>query len=98
MYALTLPSWIDILCGNYAAANAHSDEVVALVDGKGTLFWKALGVVPRGLRVGPLRRSVGRGSDDHRWDHRMTINGINTLDAVVLIKLGQSLRETRAIR
>ena len=48
MYALTLPSWIPILCGKYAAANAHSDEAVALAEEKGTLTWKALGTVTRG--------------------------------------------------
>ena len=49
MYALTLPSWISILCGEYAAANAHSDEAVALAEEKGsTLFWKTLGTLPRG--------------------------------------------------
>jgi predicted ATPase len=49
MYALTLPSWIPILCGKYAAANAHSDEAIALAEEKGiTLFWKTLGTVPRG--------------------------------------------------
>jgi len=48
MYALTLPSWIPILCGKYAAANAHSDEAVALAEEKGTLMWKALGTVTRG--------------------------------------------------
>ena len=48
MYALTLPSWIPILCGKYAAANAHSDEAVALAEEKGSLMWKALGTVARG--------------------------------------------------
>jgi predicted ATPase len=48
MYALTLASWIPILCGKYAAANAHSDEAVALAEEKGTLMWKAFGTVPRG--------------------------------------------------
>ena len=48
MYALTLASWIPILCGKYAAANAHSDEAVALAEEKGALMWKALGTVPRG--------------------------------------------------
>ena len=48
MYALTLPSWIPILCGKYAVANAHSDEAIALAEEKGALSWKALGTVPRG--------------------------------------------------
>ena len=48
MYALTLPSWIPILCGRYAAANARSDEAVALAEEKGAVMWKALGTVTRG--------------------------------------------------
>ena len=37
-----------IFCGNYAAANAQSDELVALADEKGALFWKACGMVSQG--------------------------------------------------
>ena len=37
-----------ILCGNYAAANAAFDELVALADEKGALFWKALGMMNQG--------------------------------------------------
>ena len=59
MYALTLPSWIPILCGNYAAANAHSDEVIALAGEIGTSFWKALGTVPRGC----ILALTGKASD-----------------------------------
>ena len=36
------------MCEKYAAANAHSDEAVALSQEKGALFWKACGTVPRG--------------------------------------------------
>ena len=45
-----LPSWIHILRGNYAAANALSDELVALADEKGALYWKAWGMVSKGLQ------------------------------------------------
>ena len=37
-----------IFCGNYAAANAQVDELVALADEKGALFWKACGMVIQG--------------------------------------------------
>ena len=37
-----------ILCGNYAAANAQVDELVALADEKGALFWKAIGMMIQG--------------------------------------------------
>jgi hypothetical protein len=32
---------LHIFCGDYPAANAQADEVVALADERGTLFWKA---------------------------------------------------------
>ena len=35
-------------CGNYSAANAQLNEVVALAVEKGAFFWKALGMVPQG--------------------------------------------------
>ena len=34
-----LPTYI--YCGDYAAANAHADELVALADEKGAMLWKA---------------------------------------------------------
>jgi hypothetical protein len=41
MTALIFATITHTLCGNYAAANMEADEVVALADEKGTLFWKA---------------------------------------------------------
>src|SRR5262249_1542944 len=35
-------------CGNYTAANAETDELVALANEKGALFWKALGMSVQG--------------------------------------------------
>ncbi len=48
MYALSHAAWTRILCGNYATANAFLDELIALADEKGTLFWKAAGMMFRG--------------------------------------------------
>ena len=48
MYALAIASFTHILCGNYAAANALLDELVALADEKGALFWKARGMMEQG--------------------------------------------------
>jgi hypothetical protein len=48
MFALTAPSLTQILLGNHAAASAELDEVVALADKKGTLFWKAQGMAFQG--------------------------------------------------
>jgi predicted ATPase len=53
------PSIIHIYSGNYAAANAQLDEVVALADEKGALFWKTLGTLWRGW----LFALTGRASD-----------------------------------
>ena len=59
MYALGLTSWTRILCGNYEAANAQSDEVVFLADEKGALFWKGTGI----LHQGQVMALTGRASD-----------------------------------
>ena len=48
MYALAIASLTHILCGNYATANAQVDELVALADEKGALFWKAFGMMSQG--------------------------------------------------
>ena len=48
MFALIHSSLTHIYCGNYAAANAQADEVVALADEKGALLWKAFGMTNQG--------------------------------------------------
>jgi class 3 adenylate cyclase/predicted ATPase len=48
MYALVHAWLIHIQCGDYAAATAETDELVALADEKGTSFWKALGMSAQG--------------------------------------------------
>jgi hypothetical protein len=48
MTTLHFTSFSLIFCGNYAAANAQLDGVVALADEKGTLFWKAVGMTHQG--------------------------------------------------
>ena len=51
MYALLHASLRLIQCGNYATANAQLDEIVALADEKGSLYWKALGMVFQGCEL-----------------------------------------------
>src|SRR5207344_210392 len=41
MFALGHAPVTHFLCGNYAAANAQADELVALADEKGAVAWKA---------------------------------------------------------
>jgi predicted ATPase len=48
MYVLGHAPFTHLHCGNYAAANAQSDEVVPLANEKGTLFWKAFGMMNQG--------------------------------------------------
>ena len=48
MYALSHAAWPRILCGDYATATAFVDELIALAEEKGTLFWKAPGIMYRG--------------------------------------------------
>jgi predicted ATPase len=46
--ALHQASFNYTLCGNYAAAIAQADELIALADERGATYWKALGTVERG--------------------------------------------------
>jgi class 3 adenylate cyclase/predicted ATPase len=48
MSALAVISVTHIHSGNYAAATAQADELVALADEKGALFWKAVGMINQG--------------------------------------------------
>ena len=57
IYALVLTSLTHIHCGNYAVANAQLDEVVALADEKGALFWRVAGLVLQGC-VSALTRKA----------------------------------------
>ena len=43
MHALWQAGLITTFCGNYAAASAHVDELIALADERGAPYWKALG-------------------------------------------------------
>jgi predicted ATPase len=59
MYALNHGAMSFTLCGNLAAADAHAQEVVALADEKGSLFWKAQGMMNQGC----VLALSGRASD-----------------------------------
>jgi predicted ATPase len=48
MYALLVASITHVICGNYAEANTIIDELIALTDQTGSLFWGAWGVMQRG--------------------------------------------------
>jgi predicted ATPase len=48
MYALSHGAFARYQCGNYVSANAVFDELAALAEKKGTLFWKAFGIMNQG--------------------------------------------------
>jgi hypothetical protein len=48
MYALYQAGYNHVWYGNYAAANAPLDELIALADEKGSPYFKALGIAVRG--------------------------------------------------
>ena len=48
MFALCFTAVTRFLCGNYAVASALSDELVALAEEKGALYWKPEGVLVQG--------------------------------------------------
>jgi predicted ATPase len=48
MYGQFHTSLTNVLCANYAAANAQSNEVIRLADEKGAALWKALATMQKG--------------------------------------------------
>jgi predicted ATPase len=48
MYLFGATSEVSLYCGDYAAATALIDELVALADEKSSLFWRAHGMLMRG--------------------------------------------------
>jgi predicted ATPase/class 3 adenylate cyclase len=48
MFALTMTSFTQILCGNYATATAYAQEVGTLAEEKGALMWKAANMINQG--------------------------------------------------
>jgi len=48
MFALVYAAWSHIHCRDYAAAKAHLQELVALADETGALFWETLGLSVQG--------------------------------------------------
>jgi class 3 adenylate cyclase/predicted ATPase len=63
MYALAMTLFTQILLGNYAAANAQADELVAVAEEKSASFWKAFG----GIFQGEVLARTGNASDAVRW-------------------------------
>ena len=49
MFALYHTSLTHAFCGNYITASTQSDELIALAEEKGALFWKTAGMLAGGL-------------------------------------------------
>jgi class 3 adenylate cyclase/predicted ATPase len=58
MFALLNGSFTHILCGNYAAAHAETDQLTALAEEKGTLLWKGFGMSMQGCLLGLTGRAA----------------------------------------
>jgi predicted ATPase len=71
MYALLHASVAYFHCGNYAAAKAVLDQLLALADEKGSVFWKPLGT----LNQGCVLALTGNASDAIQ----MTTSGLTVL-------------------
>jgi predicted ATPase len=59
MYALYHTSFTHIHCGNHAAGMAEAEELVALAHEKGSVYWKARGMINRGC----VLALAGKGSE-----------------------------------
>ena len=94
MYALYF-DWTSIHRGDYAEANARAEELIALADEKGALFWNGLRNDETSLRTDPDWQSLGRNPNVHRRDRRIPINGSYIVDAIVLVIFGESVCGTR---
>ena len=98
MFALLNGSFTHMLCGNYAAANAEADELVASGRRKGRLVVEGVRNVDARLSSCTDRRSLGGSSHDHLRNDRIAVNGGNILDAVVVVPFDKRLCGTRPIR
>ena len=94
MYALNHAAmYAHIHCGNYKAAKAELEELVALANG--APFWKALATINEGL----LLTVDGNEADAIKMftSGRIPINRSNTLSATTFIIFSECLCESRPI-
>ena len=91
MHALAFACWTHICCGNCRAAEAQADEVIALAEQKGAVFWKALGMLGQGSALALTDKSLGRCPGNQRWTQRVAGNGSHHIYPVAPDILGESL-------
>jgi tetratricopeptide (TPR) repeat protein len=58
-HAVSITSIVFILCGDYVAANAQSDEAIAWADEKGSVFWKAFLTIFKGWALALTGKASG---------------------------------------
>jgi class 3 adenylate cyclase/predicted ATPase len=80
MYAQGVTSFTLIHCGNYIRAIAQIDEVVAIADEKGTLYWNAMGRMNRGC----VWALIGKASDAIQT-HTVAITAYRSTGATLLL-------------
>jgi predicted ATPase len=59
MFALYHTGLTEALCGNHATALTRSNELIALADEKGALFWKTSGMLAEGLSLVLIGKASG---------------------------------------
>jgi predicted ATPase len=70
MYALNHAAMMaDIHCGNYKAAKAELDELVALANEKGAPLWKALATINKGVLLAVAIRRTRSKCSSPGWPH-----------------------------
>jgi hypothetical protein len=85
------------LSGERASKRGQADELVALADEKTSVLWKAIGM----LNQSCLLTLTGKASDAVQMTlrhRRISVNGINTMDALASSYLGISLGAALARR
>ena len=97
MYALNFSITHLIHCGDYVAANAQADEVVALADEKGALFWKAFGMMLQGCVLALTGKALNAVQMITSGIAELRSTGTNLWMPLFLSFLARALR-TRPIR
>ena len=69
----------------------EADELVALADEKGSCFGRSLGMLVQGCVLALTGKASDAVACDHLGDHRMAVNGSNSVRAILLIVLGEAL-------
>ena len=95
MYALNnTADFAHIHCGNYKAAKAELEELVALANEKGAPHWKALATINKGLLLALDGNESGRDQNVHLRDGRVPIDRSDTLSAATFVIFSECLCES----